>query len=291
MNATIAIESLEARWPGFKLGPVTLTLQPGRVLGLVGPNGAGKSTLICCCAGLVQPSAGGVRVAGIAVQRHDLRWKHELATADADGAFFEGWSAARNLKFQEPFFDKWNADVAATSAARLALPLDKPVRDLSRGNRLKVSLVAALARGAKVLLLDEPTLGLDPIARAEFLELLFDFVRDGERSVLIASNTIADIATVADELAFLHQGHVLLQANKDALVETWGRVTCTLPAAPERSLPEVRETRSSAGRHLFVSSDAAATAERLSQLGATAIETTRLSLEDISIHILKGAKL
>jgi ABC-2 type transport system ATP-binding protein len=167
------LDGLTKRYPGFQLGPIDLTLEPGTVLALVGPNGAGKTTTLNCMAGLVVPEEGGAEVFGLPVHPSRVEYRRDVGYVGEESGFFQRWTARRNLDYLATLQPDWSRDRAGRLAERLALPLDKPVTKLSRGNRTKLALIAALAHRPRLLLLDEPTSGLDPVVRAEVLDVLW----------------------------------------------------------------------------------------------------------------------
>jgi ABC-2 type transport system ATP-binding protein len=157
------------RYPGFTLGPLDLTLDPGTVVGFVGPNGSGKTTTLNCIAGLVVPEAGSVDVFGHPADHRAPAWKADIGVVGEAHGFYRGWTANENLRFLSGFYPGWSNQRAHRLAVRLGLPLDKKVEQLSKGHLAKLAMVAALGHGPRLLLLDEPTSGLDPVVRAEVL--------------------------------------------------------------------------------------------------------------------------
>ena len=148
MNTTTGaahLEGLVKRFPGFELGPLDLVLEPGTVLALVGPNGAGKTTTLNCIAGLMVPDEGGVEVYGAPVHPARTEYRRDVGYVGEESGFFRGWTSGRNLEFLARSVPGWSQDRAHRLSERLALPLDKAVNKLSRGNQTKLALVAALA--------------------------------------------------------------------------------------------------------------------------------------------------
>jgi ABC-2 type transport system ATP-binding protein len=285
-TAAARLDGLTKRWPGFQLGPLDLTLEPGTVLALVGPNGAGKTTTLNCIAGLLVPDGGGTEVFGYPVHPTQTEYRREIGYVGEENGFFQGWKAGRNLEFLGKTMPGWSKDRARTLAERLGLPLDKPVAKLSRGNRTKLALVAALAHSPKLLLLDEPTAGLDPVVRAEVLDVLWEITEDGEHAVLYSTHVLSDINRIADELAFLRDGQVVLRTGRDELSESWRRISFRLQDE-EVEIEGIVEHRRVRSEHQVITRDAEATLQQLRALGAEAVEVSRMSVDEIAVQILK----
>ena len=280
------LSGLIKRFPGFQLGPLDVDLEPGTVLALIGPNGAGKTTTLNCMAGLMIPDEGGSEVFGIPVHPAQSQFRREVGYVGEKNGFFRRWTVKRNLEFMAEMMSGWSHDRSRKLVERFALPLDKPVNKLSRGNRTKLALVAALAHGPRLLLLDEPTAGLDPVVRAEVLDVLWEITEDGGHAVLYSTHVLSDISRLADELAFLRDGKLVLRTGRDELNERWRRVSFRLPGEDIR-LEGAVEHRQVRSEHQVITSDAPATLQQLSELGAEAVEVSRMSVDEIAVQILK----
>lgn len=282
----IRLTGLVKRFPGFQLGPLDLTLEPGTVVALVGPNGAGKTTTLNCIAGLMRPDEGAAEVYGMPVHPARPSYRRDVGYVAEESGFFRRWTVGRNLGHLARLMPGWSHDRARRYAERIGLPFEMPVAELSRGNRTKLALVAALAHGPRLLLLDEPTSGLDPVVRAEVLDLLWEITEDGEHAVFYSTHVLSDISRLADELVFLRDGDVVLRTGRDELSDRWRRVSFRLDGdAPE--LVGVVEHRRVRSEHQVITWDADATLQRLGELGAEAIETARMSVDEIAVQILK----
>jgi ABC-2 type transport system ATP-binding protein len=275
------------RYPGFTLGPLDLTLQPGIVVGFVGPNGSGKTTTLNCIAGLVIPEAGSVDVFGHPTDHRAPAWKADLGVVGEAHGFYRGWTGEENLRFLSRFFPGWSDQRARRLADRLSLPLGKKVSDLSKGHLAKLAMVAALGHGPRLLLLDEPTAGLDPVVRAEVLDVLWEVLEDGEHAIFYSTHVLSDISRLADELIFLREGRVLLRSAKDDLTERWRRISFRLADADVAVACAV-EYRRVRAEHQLLSDNGEATLAHLGELGAQAIEQSRMSIDEIAVAILKG---
>ena len=169
---------------------------------------------------------------------------------------------------------------------RIALPLDKPVSKLSRGNKTKLALVAAMAHRPRLLLLDEPTAGLDPVVRAEVLDVLWEIIEDGEHAVLYSTHVLSDINRLADELVFLRDGKFVLRSGRDDLAESWRRISFRL-TDEDVELSDIVEHRHVRSEHQVITRDAEATLRQLGEMGAEAVEVSRMSVDEIAVQILK----
>ncbi len=280
------LTGLTKRFEGFQLGPLDLELEPGTVLALVGPNGAGKTTTLNCMAGLVLPDDGGTEIFGAPVHPTRTAYRRDLGYLSEESGFFRGWTASRNLDYLAKLMPGWSSDRARRLAERFALPLGKAVNKLSRGNRTKLALVAALAHGPRLLLLDEPTSGLDPVVRSEVLDVLWEITEDGEHAVLYSTHVLSDINRLADELAFLRDGQIVLRTGRDELAEHWRRVSFRLQD-DSVELAGAVEHRRVRTEHQVITRDAGATLQQLGELGAEAVEVSRMSVDEIAVQILK----
>jgi ABC-2 type transport system ATP-binding protein len=284
-----SIAGVVKRYAGFTLGPNEQTLQPGSVVGFVGPNGSGKTTTINCIAGLVIPEAGSAEVFGHRVDHRVPGWKADIGMVGEAHGFYRGWSAEENLRFLSRFLSAWSDQRALRLANRFGLPLDKKVEALSKGNLAKLAIVAALGHGPRLLLLDEPTAGLDPVVRAEVLDVLWEILEDGEHAIFYSTHVLSDISRLADELVFLREGQVLLRSAKEDLTERWRRISFHLGDV-DVSVASCVEHKRLRAEHQVVSDDGDATLAHLRALGAEAIEQSRMTVDEIAVAILKGGR-
>jgi len=276
-------------YPGFRLGPLSLELESGSVMGLVGPNGSGKTTTIHCLTGLVRADGGEIEVFGRRNDPNNTSWKLDIGYVGDTHFFYEKWSGERNLRFLSRFYPNWSESYAAELSRRFDLPLDKRAKDLSRGNRVKLALVAALAHRPRLLLLDEPTVGLDPVARSELLDILFEVVESEERAIFYSTHILSDINRLADDLAFINNGRLLLRTPKEFLTDKWRRITFR----HSRQAFEVgifESHKRSEMEHQIVSTDYQARLRELEEIGAEDILVSRMSIDEIAVEILKGAR-
>ena len=200
------------------LKEITLTLEEGSILGLVGPNGAGKTTMIKLIMGLLHPTAGSIKIFG---KDRDEMTRSELSeigyVADEPG-LYEFMTVRQIIAFNSGFYPKWNRERCDDLLSRLKLPQSEKIKHLSRGMKAQLSLVLALSSMPRLLILDEPLEGLDPIRRIEFLNLIIeDFAGREGKSVLISSHYLEELERIADKIAFLNDGRLVKAAPADKL--------------------------------------------------------------------------
>lgn len=275
------------KYPDFTLGPIDLDLEPGVVLGLIGPNGAGKTTFIQCLVGLLRTDSGDMNIFGRSNDLNKSEWKLDIGYVGDIHVFYERWSAEKNLHFVSRFYPDWSAEKAAELAERFQLPLKKRAKDLSTGNRVKLSLIMALAHSPRLLLLDEPTSGMDPVVRAEVLDVLFEILETGDRAILYATHILPEISRLVDEMAFIDNGRIRLRTPKEELSDRWRRITFRLPDGGVAFKSAVNHRREGI-EHEIISYDYQTTLTQIRDLGATNVRDSHMSFEEIAIQILKG---
>ena len=200
------------------LDHVSLTVEPGRIVGLLGPNGSGKTTLIKLANGLLTPSAGEILIDGHAPGRTS----HGLVSYLPERTSLPLWMTVRALVgFYEDFYADFDRAAAEGMLRDLSISPAMRLKQLSKGNREKVQLILTMSRRAKLYLLDEPIGGVDPATRDYILHTILTNY-DPEAAVVISTHLIADVEKVLDEVVFLDRGKLMLQATVDEIREERG---------------------------------------------------------------------
>ena len=223
MNA-LEIKNLSKSLSGFYLDNLNLTLPSGCVMGLIGENGAGKSTTIKLILGMLRKDSGTITILGD--EKNISLIKEDIGVVMDEIGIPECLTAKQIGRVMKYTFRNWDAGEYARILQKLSLPDDKPFKDFSRGMKTKLGIAIAMSHHAKLLLLDEPTSGLDPVVRDEIIEMLYDFTRDEEHSILISSHIVSDLERLCDYVAFLHNGKLLLCEEKDILLSEYCIVYC-----------------------------------------------------------------
>ena len=217
-DVVLDIAGIRRRFPEFELGPLSLQLRPGRIYGLLGPNGAGKTTLLDLVALQLKPTAGALRAGGEPLGWGSRAWKSRFSYVREVVPFYDELTVAETLKLASRLYDRWDAALAARIAGALELPLRRRVGELSKGTRVKLGIASALAHHADLLLLDEPTAGLDPTARAEVQALVRDLAAEHARlCVVLSSHIFEDVEATATDVLILRRGRFVFEASAEAL--------------------------------------------------------------------------
>lgn len=224
MTDALTISGLKKTYPDFVLEGVSLSVPRGSIVGLIGENGAGKSTTISAALGLIQTESGSVSVLG--------KEKLNAETREQIGVVFDGNNFPENLSprkishVMRDIYLSWNDRSFLELLKKFSVPANKPVKQFSKGMKMKLAIAVALSHDSRLLILDEATSGLDPVVRDDILDLLLDFVQDEDHSILLSSHITSDLEKIADYIVFLHKGKVVFSKPKDELIEQYGIIKC-----------------------------------------------------------------
>jgi len=290
MTLALALEGVRKQYEDFALHDIDLVLPAGQVMGLVGVNGAGKSTLLRLLMGLIRADGGKVEVLGQRLPQAQVAVKRDIGYASDDMRLYRGQTLRWHMDFVRGIYPGWDEAYAQDLLKRFDLRPQQALGGFSHGQRVKALLLLIFARHPRLLLLDEPTTGLDPVARGEVLDALADVLRDEERSILFSSHNTADIEQIADAITFLHAGRIVASRDKESFLDGWRRILCRGAWTDAlRQLPGLASVRDSAP--LFEVKTGAFDASTLPALQALgyAIESVEpMSLEDIFVTTVRG---
>jgi ABC-2 type transport system ATP-binding protein len=258
----LSAKGLACKVGAFQLGPLDLTVPEGSITALIGPNGAGKTTLMDLLYGLGRPGKGQITVAGMALPRDELAVKRRVGFVSPDLAYASWGKIGAALDFVSGFYPDWRPDEAERLLDLFQLSRKAKIAGLSFGERTRLSLIVALARDTDLLLLDEPTTGLDVAARKHLFAEILRYVETPGRAVIISSHQLSDLERLADHVVVLNRGTVMSQGPIDDLVDRYQQWDIAVHGAAP-SLPASCRLLASAPDRLRVMADlgAAETAE------------------------------
>lgn len=222
----VKLNNVIKQYDNFRL-ECTMEVPTGRITGLIGRNGAGKSTAFKAVLGLIRTDAGTVKLFGKDVAELTQQDKEQIGVVLADSGFCS-YLAIRDLV---PVLDTLYADFSRekfiADCERMGLPLKKKIKEFSTGMKRKLQIIAALSHNAKLLILDEPTAGLDVVARDELLGLLREYAENGERSIVISSHISSDLEGICDDVYMIENGKIVLHEDTDVLLSEYGLLKVT----------------------------------------------------------------
>ncbi len=288
----IEIRGLEKSFEKFKLGPMDLTVPRGAIYGFIGPNAAGKTTTIDLMFGMGNADAGTIRILGLDHQAEDVEMKRRIGYVSPDLSFAVWTNIKKAIQFVRGFYPTWDDDYCVHLLNSLKLSLDDKIATLSFGARTKLSLLLALSHRPEVLVLDEPTTGLDAVSKQQVFAELLAAVKDGDRTVLISSHGLADLERFTDHIGLIKEGKLLLEGRTDDVVERHRMVDFEAP-------PQVAFTDSEgftvvehqANRWRALLDQTLGGLERIKSSGVQQLTTSPVTLEDLFVALVKDKEV
>lgn len=223
----IEIMDLTKRYDGFTLDKVSFNVPKGSIMGFIGQNGAGKSTTINTLLGIIRQDEGEYRIFGLDPREHELEIKRDISAVFDELPFHEQLNARALDKTLKHIFPGWSSETFFKYLERFALPSKKKFAQFSKGMKMKLQIAAALSHGAKLLIMDEATTGLDPVVRNEILDIFMEYLQDENNSILMSSHITSDLEKIADSVTFIDRGKILLSGYKDDILGSHGIMKCS----------------------------------------------------------------
>lgn len=219
MSNVIEIEGLCKRYDGFAIENLDLSIPQGGIMGFIGANGAGKTTTIYSILNVIPVDAGRIQIFGKDYKKDEQEIKQDIGVVFDEMGYHEIMTPLQISRMMKSIYHNWSETEFAKYLDRFGLPYKKRCGTFSRGMRMKLQIAVALSHEAKLLLMDEPTSGLDPVVRNEMLDIFQEFVEEEDHTILLSSHIIEDLERIADEIAFIDKGRILLADNKDVILE------------------------------------------------------------------------
>ena len=264
----------------------------GSVYAYLGPNGAGKTTTIKSLLGLIRPTSGEAKILGHDSARLDPKVFREVGYVSENQKMYEWMTVGQFLAYCRPLYPTWDRKFEIALVKQFALPADRRIKHLSRGMRMKASLVSSLAYRPRLLLLDEPFSGLDPLVRQEFIDGILELTEQERWTVLISSHDLDDVEPLADTIGFLKNGKLLLSESAEDLQARFRKIEITYDteAAFPEQLPATWLAPKASGRTLhFVETAYTGEAAIKQQISSGTITATPMGLKSIYLTLAKSA--
>jgi ABC-2 type transport system ATP-binding protein len=294
MSAALRTRGLSRRLGrGFAVHDVSLTVPTGAVYGLLGPNGAGKTSTLRLMLDMIRPAAGEVEILGVDARRYPAEARRRVGYVP-ERPGIPGWMTVdRALRHHAVFYPAWSQPYAEELLRRLNIPRDRRVRHLSKGQAGKLVLLLALAHRPSLLILDEPTDGLDPVARRDFLEMLLEYVADVGATVLMSSHLVHELERIADWIGVIDHGRVVTETPLSDFRGSIKRLRVDAEAAHPNDLPLEVLSSITRGRESIwaVRGWAPGMADALESRGVAVRGVVDLDLEECYVELLRAREV
>jgi ABC-2 type transport system ATP-binding protein len=289
----VELAGVDKTYPFFQLRDVSLSLAPGQIMGFVGPNGAGKSTTIRIILSLIHQDRGEVRMLGHSMPNEQAIAKRDVGFMSEEMRLYGHATLAWHMRFVASIYPGWDQAYAEKLLRNFNLHAEQTIKGLSHGERTKATLLLVLARRPRLLILDEPTTGLDPVARHEILTELMDVLSDERRAILFSSHNTQDVEQISDQITFIDRGRIIESSDKESFVDRWRRLQLDVPSGVMLpTFPGVVDAAVS-GRLATVTTNAYTPdlGAAYARAGATLREVQRMTLEEIFVaNVMKSRK-
>jgi ABC-2 type transport system ATP-binding protein len=289
-NAAIEIQNLKKTLGEFTLGPLSLAVPRGAIYGFIGPNGAGKTTTFDLLMGMAQPDGGTIRLLGRDLKKDEVDIKRRTAYVSPDLNYQAWGTVGRAIAFVSSFYPDWDAHHCEQLQDVFGLRPDETISALSFGARIKLALIIALSRDAELLILDEPTVGLDAVARRQLFTELLAFMQKEDRTILISSHQLSDLERFADHVAIVNQGRLLTAGRMDELVERYRLLHVRCAGNTLTQIRGVTVLKQDGDRTELLLDSQISSGNSLKALELEIISETRLTLEELFLALVGTAK-
>ncbi|MCQ2407189.1 MAG: ABC transporter ATP-binding protein [Oscillospiraceae bacterium] len=223
----IEIKGVTKKYDGFTLNNISFSVPKGSIMGFIGQNGSGKSTTIKAILGIIGIDSGEITIMGRDHLKEEYDLKEDIAAVFDELPFHDSLNAKQISTIMRGMFRNWDKKTFFQYLERFGLPQKKPCGKFSKGMRMKLQIAVALSHGAKLLIMDEATTGLDPVVRNEILDIFFEYLQDENKSILMSSHITSDLERIADCITLIDNGEILLSDYKDSVLEHHAVIKCS----------------------------------------------------------------
>ena len=229
MNSTLILKNVNKKYEksNFAIKDISFSVPEGSIVGFIGENGAGKSTTMNCILNVIRRDSGTIEIFGREMTDEDIDIRENIGVVYDNNNFPEHLTAKQLADILGRIYSKWDDFCFEQFLRRFGLPESQRIKTYSRGMSMKLAIAVALSHDSKLLILDEATSGLDPIMRDEILDVLLEFVKQENHSILLSSHITSDLEKIADYIVFIHNGEIILNKTKDELIYEYGVIRCS----------------------------------------------------------------
>ncbi len=281
----IEINGLTKKYDGFTLDKLSFNVPKGSIMGFIGQNGAGKSTTINTILNIVKADEGSIKIMGLDHIKDENEIKRNIAAVFDELPFNEQLNANDIDFIFQDLFENWDSETYFGYLDRFALPRKKKFGQFSKGMKMKLQIASALSHGAKLLIMDEATTGLDPVVRNEILDIFLEYLQDEDNSILMSSHITSDLEKIADSVTFIDKGKLLLTGYKDDILDSHGILKCT-----KKDFAEIEKSDFISARLTDFGADVMVADRRAAAKKYSGITIDKTTLEDIMLFYVSREK-
>lgn len=219
MDKILEVHDLTKHYSGFSLNKISFSLPKGYIMGFIGPNGAGKSTTIKLLLNLIKKDGGEIKIFGIDSVRDEMTIKNRIGFVFDESFYYENLTIDEIIRIISPHYERWDSQVFKRWTKMFQIHTRQKVKEMSKGMKLKLSLAIALSHHAELLIMDEPTAGLDPIVRRDLLDILTGLLQDENMGIFFSTHIVSDLEKIADYITFINDGKIIFSENKDQVLD------------------------------------------------------------------------
>lgn len=229
MNSTLTLKNVNKKYEksNFAIKDISFSVPEGSIVGFIGENGAGKSTTMNCILNVIRRDSGNIEIFGREMTDDDIDIRENIGVVYDSNNFPEHLTAKQLADILGRIYSKWDNSRFEQYLKLFGLSESQKIKTYSRGMSMKLAIAVALSHDSKLLILDEATSGLDPIMRDEILDVLLEFVKEENHSILLSSHITSDLEKIADYIVFIHNGEIILNKTKDELIYEYGVIRCS----------------------------------------------------------------
>ena len=286
MESALELKNVSKSYKDFKLDNINLSVPKGSIMGFIGENGAGKTTVIKTILNIVERENGIINIFNKDNIKCEREVKEKIGVVLDDSFFYEGLNAKDIQRVMSKMYLKWDNKIYEDYIKRFDLPFSKPIKEYSKGMKMKQVLATALAHSPDLLILDEPLNGLDPIIRNEILDIFLEFIQDENHSILISSHITSDLEKIADYITFIHQGKIIESKSKIDFLNEYGLLKCGESDFDKIEKKDIlRYKKNSFGYEIMIKN------KKDAEINYPEFVTDSMSLDDIMYYYIRGNTL
>lgn len=286
MKTAIKIKDLGKKYDDtFALEKINLEIPSGCIIGLIGENGTGKTTLIKSILNILKIDHGEIEIFEQNLNKNEYKLKEDIGVV-LDNMFFPELLTPKDINIiMQGIYKNWDSNLYFKYLNDFKLPFNKNLKTMSKGMHKKIEIATALAHKPKLLILDEPTSGLDPVVRTEILDIFLDFIQDEDHTILLSTHITSDLEHIADQIIFLDQGKIILNENRDELLDNYAILKCDTKEFKKIDKTDIISYKKNKYNYEILIKDKT---KMLKKYKEYIID--KITIEDLMLLILKGEK-